>query len=219
MSDKYSFNSYLRSEWPFDLQEKSTSHADFIITDPTSFFPTRIYLAAVDSISSEHQIERIVDRSRAYGRLSHVVLVTIHPLQPTLRSYSERRALICYSVDEFKEHFIKLAPEEKYVIGAFASDLLSKTYTVNNVYIEPDAVRALPSDNMEMKFLSTRTPALPLIDEFLTDHATPILFIFGGYGSGKSSLAAFLMSSHLKRLPKHRRCTWPSGSLRPPRLC
>jgi archaellum biogenesis ATPase FlaH len=101
-------------------------------------------------------------------------------------------------LDEFRDLFIRISPQERFVLGAIESALLAKTYNVHEFYVEPNATTAMPGDLLETHLLDHAKPILTTIRKFLTDDSQRLLFVFGGYGSGKSALCAHLMDGIFK---------------------
>jgi phosphotransferase system HPr-like phosphotransfer protein len=121
--------------------------------------------------------------------------VSESPAPADVQAYAERRRAIVLGMNEFRKTLTGVGPDEKYVVGQLAAQSLLKAFNVHDVYIPPDAVPARPGDEMENKYLDVRIPVMNLVDQFLKDPEKRILFVFGGYGSGKSALAARLVGT------------------------
>lgn len=178
---------------PFDVLEKADGHVDLLLTDPSSILPARFFLFASQAVSGTATVDAMLDRAGQCGALSQVLLVTEAPPAADVRAYAERRRVTVLSVAELRERLTGVGPDEKYVLGRVASQALLEAFNVHDVYIYPDAVPAYPGDRMEDKYLDVRVPVLNLVHGFLSNPDDKILFVFGGYGSGKSALAARLV--------------------------
>ena len=179
---------------PFRIVEESTDRIDLIVLDPSSIFTNRFYLCAVERINDVSFFDELASRARLSGNMSNVFLTTREALSYEFTSYAERRAIDINSIADFRQKFLKVGPQERYVIGQIATRALTESLNIHEFYIQPDAVPTVPGDRMENLFYSTREPALNIVNSFLSGEGPDILFLFGGYGSGKSAFCAYVMS-------------------------
>lgn len=180
---------------PFEVREESDSRIDIIVIDPSSVFPSRFLLSARIGVISIDDIDDVLALSREISNVSNILL--LYRTEPTRDVYAaaERRRVSLQSFDEFTTAFIKLAPRERFTLGAFAAKALAEGLNVADVYISPDAVPVVPGENMEDIFFQTRVSAGERVHKFLEDPHSGILFLLGSYGSGKSAFCAHLMNS------------------------
>jgi phosphotransferase system HPr-like phosphotransfer protein len=177
---------------PFEPVEQSANHIDAVVTDPSSVFPSRFYLFATSKAVELSTIDDIVERARARGRYSHIMLVTDGDPSFEVVTYAERRGIVCNTTGALRDALSRIATAERYVVGSNASAALVDAYHLRGVFIEPDAVAVEPGDEMEDEHLKSRAPALEIVRGFIKNNDQRILFVFGSYGSGKSSLCAKL---------------------------
>ena len=168
---------------PFEIVERDKSHADIVVIDPSSIFPTRFYLHATARPLSIDDLDQLLTRLRGHGRYSHVLVVAENvPFEVV--SHGERRGVIFNSTAAFRQAFLKISTPERFIIGTLSARSLAETCNVHELYIHPDAVPVDPGDKLHQSWFSERVPVKQLIDAFLADQDQRILFVFGGYGSG-----------------------------------
>ena len=178
---------------PFEIIEERSDKIDIIVIDPSSVFPNRFILCVRAKVDRLEDVDEIVEISKSHPSVSNVLLVSVAPLTYQVAESAERRRISINSFEEFKESFFRLSPLERYVVGSLASRALAESLNVRDIYIAPDAIPVIPSDQMEQRFFDTREPATQLVENFLNDEAANILFVLGAYGSGKSAFCAHLM--------------------------
>lgn len=177
---------------PFTTLEKTDRHVDLVLTDPSSILPARFYLCACRDGITTAILDDLLNRSRHHGRFSQVILVTEMALSADAVADADRRNITLFTMEQLRERFMALGPEERYVIGSVAAEGLARTLNVHELYVPPDAVEARPGEIVEDEYLTGRQPALELINRFLESDDERILFVLGGYGTGKSALCAHL---------------------------
>ncbi|WP_375413140.1 NACHT domain-containing protein [uncultured Bradyrhizobium sp.] len=178
---------------PFELIEERSDRIDILVIDPSSVFPNRFILCVRGRIDTLEAVDEIAAISKLYPNISNTLLVAVSPLTYEIAESAERRRISVNSFKEFKETFFKLSPLERYVLGGLASRALAESLNIHDIYIQPDAVPVIPGDQMEDRFLDTRQSATKLVEAFLQKDDANIMFVLGGYGSGKSAFCAHLM--------------------------
>lgn len=175
---------------PYELLEETDDHSDLLIFDPSSVFPSRIFVHTSASPLTPVSLGRLFDRTRTHPLLSSIVVVTIEPIQHDLVQLLRRHGAEFCTRDEFRGKFLRLETLEKYVVGNLATNALVESLNIQNFFIPLDGVAAYPGDSMENKYLKVRDPAVEEVERFLNNPAERILFLFGAYGTGKSALCA-----------------------------
>jgi len=187
---------------PCEVLEAGDKELHVIISDPSSTFPVRLYVAARDGDATEDDLDGILRSANGAGKISQIIFIAANGPRPDLAKYAERRGISVLSIDGFRESFTRVTSSERYVVGALGAELLAKTYNVHEFYVEPNAVLSPLGDALDHRMLDRAESALGIIDKFLTDPERRLLFVFGGYGTGKSALCAHLISAHLPTLPQ-----------------
>jgi phosphocarrier protein HPr len=186
---------------PCDVIESSERELILAIADPGSTFPVLIHLVAKEDIGDEADVDACVRALYQHETATKIVFVSRVPPTAALEAYTKRRGIVWSSLDEFKYSFIRATPAERYVLGTLAADMLAKSYNVHDFYVEPNAVWSTAGDALETNFVSNARPALEIVRQFLESGANQVLFVFGGYGSGKSALCGHLMHAVLPAYP------------------
>jgi phosphotransferase system HPr-like phosphotransfer protein len=179
---------------PFDVVESSSRHLDLIVTEPSALLPTRFYLSVSEELPDAGSIEGLRRRAEHRGHFSHILLVMASPPSPEMETIAAVRGAQILSITDLRKRFMVVGPITPIIIGSLASHSLLEKYSVHEAFIPPDAVEVHPGDRMEEKFHSTRQSAIDLINRFLENPSDHIMFVLGGYGSGKSAFAAHLTS-------------------------
>jgi phosphotransferase system HPr-like phosphotransfer protein len=177
---------------PYQLIDAQKRFAIYRIIDPTSLFSNEFVLAVAESVPDASFIDSIVAISRRHSAFINIVLVAVNPLTREIAQYVEARGITIKSLFEFRDEFTNIATRERYYVGELAANNLCETLNIDRFYIEPDAAPVIPGDHVENSFLQTRIDAKSLIASFIKSD-DKILFVFGGYGSGKSAFCAHIL--------------------------
>jgi 3',5'-cyclic AMP phosphodiesterase CpdA/phosphotransferase system HPr-like phosphotransfer protein len=172
----------------FELVERTDAHLDLIVVDPSSLMPRALYVSVIAGAVTVDKLDDVVVRARA--KRSHGHTLVLHDSSSALPANAEVELM---RVAEFRDRLLHVPTAGRFVIGTLAAEALARSYHIDEVFIPPDAVPTRPDDEMEDRFWETRVPALELVDTFLADPARRVLFVLGGYGSGKSALMAHLV--------------------------
>lgn len=177
---------------PFEIVERTAKYVDISLAPTAGLFPQSHYVMVQAEISRTDDVNALIDRARAVARAAMVVMVTKLPLAIDVERYASQRGVSHLLLNDFYSRLLQITPQERIVAGALASETLRRSFNIHEVYVPPDAVPARPGDAMEDLFYDVRVPALDLVDRFLDNSDSNVLFMLGGYGSGKSALAAHL---------------------------
>ena len=178
---------------PFEIIADDVDGTDVMVLDPSSVFANRFLLSVRAAVTTLEAIDEIAALTKVHRSVSNALLVAVTPLTYEIAEAAERRRISVQTYNEFQETFYKLSPLERYVLGSLASGVLAESLNVHEVYVSPDAFAVEPGDLMEHRYLDVRGPAIDLVQSFINNPSANILFILGGYGSGKSALCARLM--------------------------
>ena len=179
---------------PYQLIESQKLFSLYRIIDPTSLFSNEFILAVAENALDHGFIDTVVAIARGSSASANIMLVYVKPLTREVARYVEARGVVAKSLAEFRDDFAKLGARERYYVGALAAENLCETLNIDRCYVEPDAAPVIPGDHMENSFLKTRARATELVANFIEGDER-IMFIFGGYGSGKSAFCAHILKS------------------------
>jgi phosphotransferase system HPr (HPr) family protein len=181
---------------PYTITYRGHGCADIVVTDPSSLFVHKVFLSFHDHIRTVRPVDDILERAVLQGRRIKISIVYFNSPPPSIINYIQEQGMICQSLAEFRETFLRIAPNERFVVGSLAVHALLSTYNVHEVYIEHDSVHIVPSgEYIADSFFDTREPVIRHIDNFIHDD-NKILIILGGYGSGKSALCGVIASKY-----------------------
>jgi len=177
---------------PYQVIDSQSQFTIYRIIDPTSIFSNEFILIVLDSIVENRYVDTLVKIAQSGNAFTNIVMVVETLPTREISQYVAARGVVIKTIAEFRAEFSKLAPRERFYVGALAAVGLCETLNVDKCFVDPDAAPVRPGDHMESSYLKTRIKAVDLVVDFIGSD-DKILFVLGGYGSGKSAFCADIL--------------------------
>lgn len=178
---------------PYNIIEETPDHIDFTLIDPTSLLPANLYVCLHNHGVANSDIDDVKIRASSEGSFTHLIVVGSTD-ENAIVEYAKRRQVQLISPDSFVSLLTHPSSTRPFVIGKLGSKGLERSLRVDQAYIQPDVVVAMPGDDMENRYFNDRINSDSLIDSFLHQPGSGALMVLGNYGAGKSALAAHTLS-------------------------
>jgi phosphotransferase system HPr-like phosphotransfer protein len=179
----------------FSEIEQSQDHVDVQVIDSQGLIATTVYMSSVRQVANAATIDNFRERAIRNGLVGTNLLISEVPISAQMREYAMRRGITSYSLDEFRATLWRQSRRSQLYVGSVLAGMLLQRLGIDRVYVRPHASLANPGPNLENRLLADRRDAINLVQDFLSSPSERLLFVLGGYGSGKSAFLAYLTAN------------------------
>lgn len=183
----------------FRILEDGNDYLDLLIIDNNGFLPSKYYVSIFNTTINKKHVEQLKERINLHKESNQSFLICKYACNDELKTFIENRKIEFMTLSEFHGNMFQNVRSTTFTIGQILTDELRKNLNIESIYIEPQATIITPSMVLGPDIPKEKFSATGLARRFLNDVDDKIMFIFGGYGTGKSAFCAHLAHLAIKK--------------------